>query len=352
MTHPIRVERTTRPQSHPDPTQLGFGRFFTDHMFVMDYEKSRGWFDPRIVEHAAMQIDPAAGGLQYGQSLFEGLKAYATSTGTVQMFRPDAHARRLNASAERLCMPSIEVPVLVNAMRELLRVDRDWVPTASGTSVYLRPTMFATEAFLGVRPSNQYALVVLASPVGAYFTGDARPLKIWVEKSYARAVRGGIGAAKTGGNYAASLLAAESAKKRGFDQVLWLDALHHADLEEVGTMNIVAVIGDEVVTPPLDGALLAGVTRDSVLTLLREWGLKVSERTLPLQELIEAGRNGTLREIFGTGTAAVIAPVGELAWDGGSITARGGEIGARLRETLEGLHYGRVADRWNWLTAV
>jgi branched-chain amino acid aminotransferase len=194
--------------------------------------------------------------------------------------------------------------------------------------------------------------VVLASPVGAYFTGEARPLRIWVERTYARAVRGGIGAAKTGGNYAASLLAAEAAKKRGFDQVLWLDALHHADLEEVGTMNMFVVIGDEVITPPLDGALLAGVTRDSVLTLLREWGVRVSERKLPLDEIAAAHRAGTLREMFGTGTAAVIAPVGEIAWESGSITAKGTEIGSRLRETLEAVHYGRSPDRWNWLVDV
>ncbi len=352
MTHPIRVERNASPQPRPDPTQLGFGRYFTDHMFVMDYDKGIGWHDARIIARGPMSIDPASGGLQYGQSLFEGLKAYVTASGSVQMFRPHAHAQRLNHSAARLCMPVIEEEVLVDSMRALLRVDRDWVPSAPGTSIYLRPTMFATEAFLGVRPSNQYALVVLASPVGAYFAVDARPLRIWVEKTYVRAVRGGIGAAKTGGNYAASLIAAESAKKRGFDQVLWLDAQRHADLEEVGTMNIMVVIGDEIVTPPLDGSLLPGVTRDSVLTLLREWGLRVSERTLPLQELIDAHRAGTLREIFGTGTAAVIAPVGELGWDGGSIAATGTEIGARLRETLESMHYGRTADQRNWLVQV
>jgi branched-chain amino acid aminotransferase len=352
MTDTIRVERTSSPLPHPEASQLGFGRFFTDHMFVMDYEQGRGWFDGRIVPHGPMPIDPAAGGLQYGQSLFEGLKAYATANGRVAMFRPEAHARRLNASAERLCMPTIEPERLIHAMRELLTIDRAWVPTAAGTSVYLRPTMFATEAFLGVRPSNRYALVVLASPVGAYFTGEARPLRIWVERTYARAVRGGIGAAKTGGNYAASLLAAEAAKKRGFDQVLWLDALHHADLEEVGTMNMFVVIGDEVITPPLDGALLAGVTRDSVLTLLREWGVRVSERKLPLDEIAAAHRAGTLREMFGTGTAAVIAPVGEIAWESGSITAKGTEIGSRLRETLEAVHYGRSPDRWNWLVDV
>lgn len=352
MTDTIRVERIARPNTRPESAQLGFGKFFTDHMFVMDYENGRGWFDPRIVPHAPMLIDPASGGLQYGQSLFEGLKAYASADGSIAMFRPDAHARRLNASAERLCMPTVDADVLIRAMRELLTVDRTWVPTAPGTSVYLRPTMFATEAFLGVRPSHKYSLVVLASPVGAYFTGDARPLRIWVEKNYARAVRGGIGAAKTGGNYAASLLAAEAAKKRGFDQVLWLDALRHADLEEVGTMNMFVVIGDEVITPPLDGALLAGVTRDSVLTLLREWGVRVSERTLPLEEIAEAHRAGTLREMFGTGTAAVIAPVGEIAWDGGTIHAKGTSIGARLRETLEAVHYGRAQDQWNWLVRV
>lgn len=352
MTQPIRVEHNPRPQARPDPAKLGFGHYFTDHMFVMDYDKGVGWHDARIVPRGPMSIDPAAGGIQYGQSLFEGLKAYVTESGGVQMFRPHAHAQRMNQSAARLCMPLVEEEVLVNAMRELLRVDRDWVPSEPGTSIYLRPTMFATEAFLGVRPSNQYSLVVLASPVGAYFAVDARPLRIWVERAYVRAVRGGIGAAKTGGNYAASLLAAESAKKRGYDQVLWLDAQHHADLEEVGTMNIMVVLGDEIVTPPLDGALLPGVTRDSALTLLREWGLCVSERKLPLEELIDAHKAGTLREVFGTGTAAVIAPVGELGWDGGSITTRGTEIGTRLRDTLEAMHYGRAADQRSWLVAV
>jgi branched-chain amino acid aminotransferase len=352
----IAIHRTSSPQPHPADSSLGFGRVFTDHMFVIDWESERGWYEPRVVPRAPFSLDPAAGVLHYGQALFEGMKAFRGADGRVRMFRAPDHCARLNESAERLCMPTIPVELLMNGLRTLIRVDEAWVPSSPGTGLYIRPTMVATEPFLGVRAANRYMLFVILSPVASYYGTGMSPVKIWVEQHYVRAARGGLGAVKAGANYAASLLVARKAKERGFAQVLWLDAATHREIEEVGTMNVFFRIGDEVVTPALGGSILAGMTRDSVLTLLREWGIRAVERTITLDELVAANRDGTLREAFGSGTAALISPVGELNGDTlGRIVindGRSGEMAGRLFDALTALHYARTPDTHGWLVDV
>jgi len=351
----IRVERTRRPRPRPAPADLGFGQHFTDHVFRADYDAERGWHGARVEPYGPIALDPAAAALHYGQSVFEGLKAFRGADGALGLFRPTAHAARLASSAQRLCMPAPDQALVVEGMKALVAADADWVPDGPGTSLYLRPLLFATEAFLGVRPARSYALVVLASPVGGYFGGAPRRLKLWVERERTRAAPGGVGAVKTGGNYAASLLAAEAARARGCDQVLWTDAATHRLAEEAGTMNFFARLGDAVVTPPLGDTLLAGVTRDSVLTLLREAGVRVEERPLAIDELVAAGRAGALGEAFGTGTASVVAPVGELRWDGGAleIADAGPEAaGERARRALVAIQRGEAPDRHGWVERV
>lgn len=351
MENPIRIERTTKPKARPDESQLGFGRHFTDHMLVVDYEQGRGWHDARIVPYGPLSLDPAASVLHYGQELFEGMKAFRGEDDKIRLFRPDKNCERMAEGARRICMPSLEPKMMEELVAELIRVEADWVPRSPGTSLYIRPTMIATEAFLGVRPSAKYTFYVILSPVGSYFAGGMAPVKIWVEPKYTRAARGGLGAVKTGANYAASLLAAEEAKKNGYAQVLWLDAAEHRWFEEVGTMNLFVVMGDTVVTAPLGGSILAGVTRDTALTLLKDWGMKIEERPISIEEVATAHGHGQLREVFGTGTAAVISPVKELAFRGEAFTVGTGEIGPvsrRLYDTITGIQSGRVADPYGW----
>ena len=348
----IPVERTNHPRPRPRPDELGFGRWFTDHLFRMDFEEGRGWHGARIVPYGPISLDPAASALHYGQALFEGLKAFPRPGGAAALFRPRDHAARLDATARRLAMPEVGVDPLLEGVRALLREDADWMPTAPGTSIYLRPVMFATEPFLGVRPARTYTLLVIASPVAGYFSGPPRPLRIRVEAVRSRAAPGGIGGAKAAANYVASLLAAEEAKAAGFDQVLWLDAARHADLEEIGTMNVFARIAGTVVTPPLEGTILPGVTRASVLQLCRDLGVPVEERRLPLAELVDAHRAGRLQELWGTGTAAVVSPIGELSWDGGGLRlAPPGPdaVGPRLGEALRAIQDGKAPDRHHWM---
>ncbi len=355
MTSAIAIQRTTAPRTRPGDGELGFGRHFTDHMFQMDYDPERGWHAPRILPYGPLSVDPSACGLHYGQTIFEGLKAFPDKDGNVAVFRMNDHLARLNESARRLCIPPLDAKVLAQGIQALLELDADWMPKGEGTSLYLRPMVFATEAFLGVRPSKTYTFLTFISPVANYYSAGAGPVRIWVEQKRIRAAPGGLGSAKTGANYAASLMAAEEAKARGYAQVLWLDATEHRWVEEVGTMNLFAVIGDEVVTPPLDDTLLAGVTRMSVLALLRDWGVKVSERRVSIDELRAAQANGTLREIFGTGTAAVISPVGELGFEEGPMTIGDGSVGelsTRLRAEITGIQYGRVPDRFGWMSGV
>lgn len=351
----IAVTATTTPRPRPDEADLGFGRFFTDHMFVMDWETSSGWHDPRIVPYAPFSIDPAAGVLHYGQAMFEGLKAFRRADGTIALFRPDRHAARMAAGAPRLCMPPPDREMFLEAAKALVRADRDWVPRADGTALYLRPTLIATEAFLGVRPSTTYLFFVIASPVGSYYGGGLRPVKIWVERHDTRAPRGGLGAVKAGANYGASLGAASRAKQAGYEQVLWLDGATHEMIEEVGTMNFFAVIGDELVTPPLSDSILAGVTRESVMTLAADLGLRATERPLSVAQLADAARSGALREAFGSGSAAVVSPIAELAVDDARLQIGDGKVGPIARalyDRITGIQRGALPDVHDWLVTV
>jgi branched-chain amino acid aminotransferase len=344
----------TRKERTKD-ADLAFGRVFTDHMALVDYDVERGWFDPRIVPYGPLTFDPAAAVLHYGEAVFDGLKAFRGVDGRVRIFRMDRHAKRLHDGGPRLCMPAVDEELFREAVLQLVRADRECVPTSPNTSLYIRPTLVATEAFLGVRPANRHLFFVIASPVGGYGGQVFSPARIWVEDKYVRAAVGGLGAVKSGANYAASLLAAEEAKARGYGQVLWTDAAEHRYFEEVGTMNLMVRIGDEFITPPLGGSILAGVTRDSVMTLLRGWGLAVSERPLAIDEVLAAHRNGALREVFGCGTAAVITPVGELGWRGEKLVINGGqagEVARRLYDAITDIQYGRAPDPHGWMTLV
>ena len=349
------IERNRSPQPRPPEDQLKFGRVFTDHMFLLDWAESAGWTNPRIVPFGPLSVSPAAAGLHYGQAMFDGLKAFRGEDGQLRVFRLDRHLGRMAEGATRLCMPSIDQDLCRDAVLEFVRLERDWVPSSPGTSLYLRPAMFATEPFLGVRPATNHLFFLIASPVGAYYAEGMGPVRIRIEDQYVRAAPGGLGAVKAAANYAASLMAAEEAKKAGFAQVLWTDAIEHAALEEVGTMNLFVRIGDEFATPNLSGTILGGITRDSVIALLRRWGFAVNERRILVEELLRAQRNGSLKEVFGTGTAAVISPVGELGWkEQRFVVADGqpGEISKRLFTAITDIQYGRAPDPDGWMTLV
>ena len=346
----IAITRTTTPKQPPADETLTFGTVFSDHMFMMEYHEGQGWHDPRIVPYAPFTMDPASCVLHYGQTIFDGLKAFRGQDGKIRTFRVGDHARRLNRSAHYLCIPQLPVDMVEESIRALVEVDQRWVPKLAGTSLYIRPTVIATETFLGVHPSHSYLYYVIVSPVGAYYKEGMNPVRILASDTHVRAVKGGLGAAKTAGNYAASLFGAEEAQKAGYTQVLWLDGVEHKYLDEVGTMNIMLKIGDEVITPPLNGAILAGITRDSVLTLLRDWGLRVSERPISFDEVTAAAAAGTL-EMWGTGTAAVISPVGELGYKGERYVINGGKTGAltqKLYDTIVGIQYGTAPDPHGW----
>lgn len=348
----IPVERTRHPRPRPKDDDVGFGRHFTDHLFRMDWDEGKGWHDPRVEPYGPLALDPAASSLHYGQAIFEGLKAYPARTGGgINLFRPRAHVARMGASARRLCMPAPPEDLLLEGIRTLVREDASWIPRAPGTSLYVRPFLLATEPFLGVRPSKSYALLVIISPVGGYFSGPPRPLRIWVEQEMARAARGGIGGAKAAANYVASLLAAEEAKAHGFDQVLWLDGAEHRYVEEIGTMNFFARISGRLVTPALEGTILAGITRDSVITLCREMKVPIEERRLALAEVAEAARGGTLEEAFGAGTAALTAPIGELAWgkETLAVPSPADSLAGKLRDALSAIQRGEADDRFGWM---
>jgi branched-chain amino acid aminotransferase len=355
MTVSIDVRRTATPKPKPPADQLGFGKHFTDHIFRMEYDPERGWHGARIEPAGPLGLEPSAAVLHYAQEIFDGLKVFRARDGSIRAFRLADHCRRINASAERLCMPAVDPELLYASVAELVKVERDWVPSAPGTALYVRPTMIASEGFLGVRPAERYQYYVLLTPVGNYYGAERAPVRIWVEMRHVRAAPGGLGAAKTGGNYAASLYAAAAARQQGFDQVLWLDAIERRYVEEVGTMNLFVRVGDEIVTPPLDGTILAGITRDSSLRLLRDWGLRVSERRISIDEIKRAHAAGELQEVFGTGTAAVVSPVGELGFPDGCLTVGDGTpgaVGERLYEALTGIHYGTLPDRYGWMAPI
>ena len=352
----ITIERTQHPKQKPtDQTRLGFGNYYTDHMFLMNYDEGKGWHDPRIVPYGPIELDPAAMCLHYGQEVFEGLKAYRTEDGRILLFRPDRNMARLNSSNERLCIPAIDEAFAVEAIKKLVSVDQDWIPTAEGTSLYIRPFIFATEAQVGVHPAQELLFAIILSPVGAYYPEGLNPVKIYVEDKYVRAVRGGMGYTKTGGNYAASLKAQDEAEKVGYTQVLWLDGVERKYIEEVGTMNVFFVIDDEIVTPELQGSILPGVTRMSCIELLKKQGYKVSERRLSIEEVAEAADAGKLKEAFGSGTAAVISPIGELSWGDRDYKVNDNKIGAlsqKLYDELTGIQWGTKPDPFGWVCPI
>ena len=355
MSDTIRITRAATLKPHPKDSELAFGTVFTDHMFRMDYKEGKGWFDPRIEPYAPFLLEPAAAVLHYAQEVFEGLKAFRGVDGKVRLFRPQKHVERMANSAKRMCIPPLDPELALKSFLTLVGVEKEWVPATVGTSLYVRPTIIANEAFLGVRPAHAYLYFVILSPVGAYYPEGMAPVKILVVDKYVRAVEGGVGGVKTAGNYAASLYASEEAKHAGFTQVLWLDGVHRKYIDEVGTMNIMVKIGDEVITPPLTGTILPGVTRDSALTLMREWDLKVSERQISIDEAILAHKQGTLKEVWGTGTAAVISPVGELTYKGEKMVINGGEIGPltrKLYDAIVAIQYAQAPDAHNWTVEV
>ncbi len=334
-----------------DFENLGFGEVFSDHMFSMDYENGE-WINQRIEPYGKIEFEPAMCTLHYAQAVFEGLKAFHVRDGSINIFRPEKNLERMNRSNERMCMPTIDEDMFFDAMTELIKLERDWIPKDTGHSLYIRPFIFGTENFLGVHPSSTYRFMIILSPVGAYYKEGFNPVSLLVPEEYVRAVKGGVGEAKTAGNYAASLLPAEIAQKKGFTQVLWLDGEHHKYIDEVGTMNIFFVIDDEVITPPLEGSILPGVTRDTVLDLTKSWGMKVNERRISIDELIQSSKEGRLQEVFGTGTAAVISPVDEIQYRDTNININHGQIGPiarRLFDEISGIQYGEIPDTHGWI---
>ena len=351
----LTITKTDQLKTKPDDSKLSFGTIFTDYMFNMDYNPQDGWHNPRIEPYASIDMDPATMVLHYGQGVFEGLKAYRTETGAVQLFRPRDNFKRLNNSSRRLCIPEIDEGLALDFLKKLLTIEKDWVPSAPGTSLYIRPTIIATDPFLGVRASHTYRFFIILSPVGAYYAEGFNPVKIWVTRHYVRAVRGGVGEAKTPGNYAASLYAAEQAHKHGYTQVLWLDGIEQEYIEEVGAMNIFFVIDGELITPMLNGSILPGITRDSVMGLAKMWGIKVSERKIGISEVIDVHAAGKLDEIFGSGTAAVISPVGEIKYGDTVITVSDGKVGAMAKKfykELTDIQYGKTQDPAGWIEPI
>ncbi len=349
----IKVERVAESELKvkPDEKALGFGVHFTDHMLVMSYREGEGWHEPVIKKYGDFSLDPAAMALHYGQAIFEGLKAYRGKDDRIILFRPADNLHRMNDSATRMCMPKIPVDEVLAAMEKLLDIERDWVPGAAGASLYIRPTMIASEAALGVRPAREYLFFIILSPVGAYYPEGFNPVKIYVTDNYVRAVKGGVGNVKTAGNYAASIMAALEAKEKGYTQVLWLDAIERKYVEEIGTSNIFFMINGELVTPALSGSILPGITRDSVIKLAGSWGIKVTERPIAIDEVIAALEDGSLQEIFASGTAAVISPVGALNYKGKEYpvnSEKTGPFAQRLFDELQGIQFGDREDQFGW----
>ncbi|MEA4923143.1 MAG: branched-chain amino acid aminotransferase [Eubacteriaceae bacterium] len=349
------ITKTTAPKQKPDPNTLRFGTEFTDHMFIMEYQTGKGWHDGRIVPYGPIELEPAAVVFHYGQEMFEGLKAYETPSGRVQLFRPDMNAKRTNNTNRRLCIPEMDEDLYVECIKQLVAVDKDWIPKKEGTALYIRPFIIADEPFLGVRPSDHYKFMVILSPVGPYYEGGLTPTKLYVEDKYVRATKGGTGEAKCGGNYAASLKAQMEAHDQGYEQILWLDGVERKYVEEIGTSNAFFKIDGEVITAPLDGTILPGITRNSVIALLKDKGIKISERKLTVDEVFNAAKDGRLEEMFASGTAAVISPVGELKYKGENITINNGEIGPvaqDLYDTLYGIQTGKLEDKKGWTVEV
>ncbi|WP_243370030.1 branched-chain amino acid aminotransferase [Geotalea sp. SG265] len=338
-----------------DESKLGFGKIFTDRMLMVEWKSGKGWVDARIEPYAPFVLDPSCVVFHYAQEIFEGLKAYRWSDGSIALFRPEMNARRFNVSADRLCMPQVPEELFLQGIKELVQLEKDWVPSAEGTSLYIRPAMIAVEPMLGVHPSDHYYFFVILSPVGAYYASGFNPIKLLVEDRYVRATPGGTGEAKTGGNYASSLKAGLEAKKKGYDQVLWLDGVHKRYIEEVGAMNMLFAYEDRIVTAPLDGSILHGITRDSVLTLAKSMGIKVEERKIDVVELMNDIRSGKVKEAFGSGTAAVVTPVGTISYKNEQLTVDDGKVGKltqKLYDTLSGIQMGKITDSFGWIQKI
>ena len=348
----IKITKTQTPKEKPKKDEaLGFGKIFTDHMFVMNYTEGKGWYNPRVIPFENLSLSPAAMVFHYGQEMFEGLKAYKGDDGKTYLFRPDMNAKRTNATNERLCIPKIPEEDFVQAVKTVVKVDEDWIPTEKGTSLYIRPFIIATDEFLGVAPSKNYLFIIILAPSGAYYASGLEPVAIWIEDEYVRAVKGGMGYAKTGGNYAASLKGQVKAHDAGYSQVLWLDGVERKYIEEVGAMNIFFKIDGKVVTPMLNGSILPGITRDSVINLCKEWGVPVEERKISIDEIAQSYKDGKLEEVFGTGTAAVISPVGKLRWGDDVMTINNGKIGElsqKIYDTVTGIQLGKLPDTHGW----
>lgn len=345
------IPENERGKLPEDESTLGFGKIFTDHMFIMYYNEGKGWYDAEIKKYEPLVLDPAACVLHYGQAIFEGMKAYRTEDG-INLFRPEKNSERLQMSADRMVMARFDPDFVLDALKELITIEKHWVPHSEGTSLYIRPTYIASEPFLGVHPSGQYILYIILCPVGAYYATGFNPVKIKVEDKYIRAADGGVGQAKTCGNYAASLFATKEAEKEGYAQVLWLDAKERKYVEEVGTMNMFFVIDGVVITSPLTGTILPGITRDSVIQLCKSEGIKVEERNLAIDEVITAFENGKLDEAFGSGTAAVITPVGLLGYKGKDYTINDFKVGKltqKLYDTITGIQWGKIEDKFGWI---
>ena len=352
----ITVTKTTSPRQKPQPGQpLPFGHIFSDHMFVMDYVEGQGWINPRIVPYGPFEIEPSAMVFHYGQAVFEGLKAYKCEDGSINLFRPACNFERMNNSNDRLVIPKVDVDFCVYATKKLVELDKDWIPSGKGESMYIRPFVIATDPYLGVRASNTYKFFILLSPSGAYYAHGIKPVKIYVEDKYVRAVRGGTGFTKCAGNYGCSLIAQTIAHDSGYEQVLWLDGVEQKYIEEVGAMNIFFVIDGKVVTPMLQGSILPGITRKSAIEVCKSKGIPVEERRITIQEIADAYDAGKLDEVFGTGTAAVISPVGHLKWNDKVMEINGNKIGKisqMLYDTMTGIQWGKIEDTFNWIVPI
>ncbi|MDQ0255110.1 branched-chain amino acid aminotransferase [Evansella vedderi] len=355
MEKKLQTVRANNLKQKPEPDKLGFGKYFTDHMFVMDYEVDKGWYNPRITPYQPITLDPASMIFHYGQSVFEGLKAYRTEDDEILLFRPDKNMERMNRSNDRLSIPAIDEEQVLDYLIELIDLERDWVPNSEGTSLYIRPFIIATERNLRVAPAHSYKFLIILSPVGSYYPEGIHPVGIYVEDEFTRAVRGGTGTAKTGGNYSASYNAQEKASGNGQSQVLWLDALEKKYIEEVGSMNVFFKINGEVITPALSGSILEGITRMSIIEMLKDWGHTVVERKISIDEVFAAYDKGELEEVFGTGTAAVISPVGELQWKEKTIIINNretGDLAKKLYNNITGIQTGKLADPYGWTIKV
>ena len=355
MSNRFSVELTKNPKQKPDPDSLRFGTVFTDHMFVMDYDPENGWHDGKIVPYGPLALDPATVVFHYGQEMFEGLKAYKTKEGKVQLFRPDMNAKRTNNTNKRMCIPQIDEQMYIDAIKELVAVDKDWIPQKPDTALYIRPFIIGTDKFLGVAASNTYKFIIILSPVGPYYESGRAPTRIYVENEFVRSAPGGTGYAKIGGNYASAMIAEQKAHDMGYDQVLWLDAKEGKYVEEIGTSNAFFKIDGELYTAPLEGTILPGITRDSMITVMKDWGYKVNEVRFTIEDVFKASEEGRLEEVFATGTAAVISPVGELYWNDKHIVINNNEIGElsqKLYDELYGIQTGEKADTRGWIVPV